>query len=149
MDYMYMTSKDQDKMTPILVIKDMKSKRIFAHAVARKGASNRWIVRKIVDDLDQLGYGWTKVLIRSDQEPALLDVKNGVRAERWREFEHMVEEVASMRKAQTDIIRKDLGPVTVLEESPVGESSSNGGAEILFDMSRGSFGPSRRTWRRC
>ena len=145
MDYMFMSSRDQDKMSPILVIKDMKSKRIFAHAVPSKGAANQWVVKKVVDDIDQLGYGWTRVLIRSDQEPALLDVKRQVREERWKEFEHVVAEVVATRKATTEVVRADLGPVTILEESPVGESSSNGAAENAIRHVQGQF-RTLKTW---
>ena len=79
MDYMFMSNKDKDKVSPILVIKDMKSKSIFAHAVSRKGTSDGWIVKKIIDDINGLGYGWTRIVIRSDQEPALLQVKSDIR----------------------------------------------------------------------
>ena len=139
MDYMFMTSKDVEKMSPILVIKDMKTKTIFAHVVSRKGTSDKWIIKRLIEDLDSLGYGWTKVAIRSDQEPAIVDVKNAVRRARWEEFEQVMEEVARHRKAKTEIVRKDLGPVTILEESPVAESSSNGGAENAIRHLQGQF----------
>ena len=139
MDYMYMTSKDQEKMSPILVIKDSKSKSIFAHAVTVKGTKDNWIVKAVTEDLDSLGYGWTKVVIRSDQEPALIDVKNELRRARWKEFDAIIEEVAKSRKANTEVIRKDLGPTTILEESPVAESSSNGTAENAIRHFQGQF----------
>ena len=139
MDYMFMSSKDQDKMSPILVMKDMKSKHIFAHVVSRKGTSNAWIVKKLADDLDSLGYGWTKVIIRSDQEYSIVDVKNKLRLARWSEFEKIVRQVTEQRTAKTDVIREDLGPVTILEESPVAESSSNGAAENAIRHVQGQF----------
>eukprot|EP00973_Karenia_brevis_P009811 1326112-Karenia_brevis.AAC.1 len=126
-------------MSPILVVKDMKSKSIFAHAVSRKGTSNKWVVKKLVDDLDSLGYGWTKVVIRSDQEPALVDVKEDLRRARWEEFEHVMEQVEATRKARTEIIKQELGPVTLLQESPVSESQSNGAAENAIRHVQGQF----------
>ena len=87
-----------------------------------KWTKSDWIVKKITEDLDSLGYGWTKVVIRSDQERAIVDVKKEVRRHRWKEFECVVEEVASKRRAATEVMRRELGPTTVLEESPVAES---------------------------
>ena len=50
------------------------------------------MVKKLVEDLDALGYGYMKVAIRSDQEPAIVDVKNELRRKRWQEFESVMEE---------------------------------------------------------
>ena len=139
MDYMFMSSKEQDKMSPILVMKDMKSKHVFAHVVSRKGTSNAWIVKRLTEDLDSLGYGWTKVIIRSDQEYSIVDVKNQLRLARWTEFEKIIRQVTEQRRAKTEVVREDLGPVTILEESPVAESSSNGAAENAIRHVQGQF----------
>ena len=69
------------------------------------------------------------MVICSNKEAAIVDVKVELRHHQWKEFEAIMEEVASTRTAKTELIRADLGPVTVLEESPVAESSSNGAAE--------------------
>ena len=50
MDYMFLSNKDKDKVSPILVIKDMKSKSILAQAVPRKSTSGGWIVKKSIED---------------------------------------------------------------------------------------------------
>ena len=57
MDYMFLSAQDQDKMSPVLVTRDTKSKTLFAHAVSRKGASDQWIVKRLTEDLDSLGCG--------------------------------------------------------------------------------------------
>ena len=54
---------ERDGQTPVLVIKDTKSKTIFAHACPCKGAHEA-VVTKIVADLDALGY--KTLLIRTD-----------------------------------------------------------------------------------
>ena len=138
MDYMFLSSIDQEKLSPILVMKDMKSKCIFAHVVPRKGAYP-WIIKKIVEDLDSLGYGWMKIVIRSDQEPSIVDLKKGIRQARWNEFEDVLREIKQHRKGKTDIEREHLGPTTILEESPVAESSSNGVAENAIRHVRGQY----------
>ena len=50
-----------------------------------------------------------------------------------------MEEIAQVRTAKTEIIRKHLGPVTILQESPVAESSSNGAAENAIRHVQGRF----------
>ena len=104
-DYMSISENWQEKMTPILVVKDTMSKAIMAHAVLRNGAGDKWIVRRLVRDLDDMGYGMIKLAIRSDQEPAVVDVKHAVREESWKEFEAIMEEVKESRSGQTEMIR--------------------------------------------
>ena len=59
---------ERDGQTPILVIKDVKSKAIYAHACPCKGAHDA-VVRKVVQDLDDMGY--KRILVRTDGEPAI------------------------------------------------------------------------------
>ena len=61
---------EQEGQTPILVVKDTRSKAIFAHACPNKGAHEA-VVAKVVSDLNVLGY--KRVLVRTDGEPAILD----------------------------------------------------------------------------
>ena len=65
--------------TPILVLKDTKSKALFAHACPCKGAHEA-VVNKLIDDINMLGY--RRILVRTDGEPALLDLWEKVR-EKW------------------------------------------------------------------
>ena len=41
---------------PILVIVDSKGKATFAHVVECKGASDAWVAKGIVADIEDLGY---------------------------------------------------------------------------------------------
>ena len=62
--------KERVKMT-ILVVKDTKSRALFAHAVRRKGADDEgYAVSRLVEDVKWLGY--TKVILKSDCERAIL-----------------------------------------------------------------------------
>ena len=69
---------EQDGQTPVIVIKDTVSGAIFAHACPCKGA-HAAVVSKLCADLDCLGY--KRVLVRTDGEPALLDLWAQVKAQ--------------------------------------------------------------------
>ena len=60
-----------DGQTPVLVLKDVRSKSLFAHACPCKGAHEA-VVAKVISDLDSLGY--RKVLIRTDGEGPITDL---------------------------------------------------------------------------
>ena len=63
----------------ILVVKDTKSKAIFAHVVPQKGVDAAgYSVARLVEDVKWLGY--SKLLLRSDNEAAIVSLlKNAVR----------------------------------------------------------------------
>ena len=61
------TDKD-DKLTAI-IIRDV-TKTIYAHICTAKGASDEWLVNRIVDDIDELGH--IEVIMKCDGEPALV-----------------------------------------------------------------------------
>ena len=70
---------EREGQTPIIVIKDTKSKIIYAHACPSKGAHEA-VVARLVADLDNLGY--KRVLVRADGEPAILGLWAKVK-EKW------------------------------------------------------------------
>jgi len=86
---------------PILVLKDRETKSIQADVVPRKG-EDEYAIRRLSQMIRSLGS--KKVILKSDQEPAIKSLKERVKAN--------VQDV--------DII---------IEESPVGESKSNGEVE--------------------
>ena len=61
----------------------------------QKGNGDPWIAGKIKDNIEEFGYGGALVRIKSDQEPAIVDVQRAV-------------------------------TLTILVNSPVGDSQSNG-----------------------
>ena len=69
---------EKEGQTPILVWKDTSSKSIFSHACPRKGADDL-VVKKIIAGLDSLGY--KRILVRTDGEPAIVDLWARVKAE--------------------------------------------------------------------
>ena len=73
-DYMYLTAKEDDVL-PTLVGVDNKSGTIFAHMVVRKG-DDPYAVKRLSNELNRLGYG--KIILKSDQEPAILKLKREV-----------------------------------------------------------------------
>ena len=100
MDCFFM-GQDEEKCLPMLAMKDHKSKMIFSHVVPKKGASVAYCVSQAVRNLEYLGY--PKIVLKCDQEPAMLDLWNAV------------------AKAC-----KQTGVEILPEHSPVGESQSNG-----------------------
>ena len=63
-----------------MVIKDEVTKMKFAHICEKKGSTDKWIIKKIIDDIDRLGY--TEVILKGDGEPALQDVLQEVKRQR-------------------------------------------------------------------
>ena len=88
----------------VLASEDLATGGIRAHLVLAKGNEDPWIAGKIKDDIEEFGYGGALVRIKSDQEPAIVDVQ---RAE----------------------IAKRGSATTILVNSPVGDSQSNGRVE--------------------
>jgi len=112
-DYMLMhdsQGEGEEKGMPIMVIKDRKTRTIRARVVPQKG--NHWYGIKILSGvIESLGH--SKIILKSDQEPALLSLKDAVKSE----------------------ARINL----VLEESPEYESRSNGEVERAIQTIQGQF----------
>ena len=64
----------------VLVSEDLATGGIRAHPVSARGNGDPWIAGKIKDDIEEFGYGGAPVRIKSDQEPAIVDVQ---RAHLW------------------------------------------------------------------
>ena len=88
-DYAYLTTagggsraEDEEKAekeghTPFLVLHDSESKGSYAYVAGRKGI-NEPLCRRVVDDLDALGY--KEIVIKSDQEPAIVSFIETIKA---------------------------------------------------------------------
>lgn len=68
-----------DKATAI-VGRDAESRMSFAHICETKGASDKWIIDKLLADIERLGY--TDIIIKGDSEPALVQVMNEIKKRR-------------------------------------------------------------------
>jgi len=71
---------DYDDKATAMVAKDDKFKMKFAHICEKKGSSDKWIIDKIIEDIDRLGH--TEVILKGDGEPALQDVLQEVKRRR-------------------------------------------------------------------
>ena len=106
-DFMWMTSEEDkreygyQREMPILVSADEKTGWLGAWVIPEKG--EHWhAVRMLVGSLEELGYN--QVIVRSDQEPAIVKLKSAVKREITREV--------------------------ICKESPVGDSQSLGSVNI-------------------
>ena len=104
-DYCYLSGKDRQdgQGAPILVLREVRSGATTAMLVPNKGDSTQWVVNRVADWMDDLGS--RKIVVKTDQESSVTALMKAVRAAR------------------------EVGSVTVIEHSPVGESQSNGAAE--------------------
>ncbi len=101
MDYCYVGQRQDDKNTPILIIRCDTTKSICSHPVLQKGGAYSWVSDRVVQDINNMGHG--KIILKCDQEPAIMEVHGQVMKKRAHE--------------------------TIPEHSPVGEHQSNGIAE--------------------
>ena len=88
----------------VMVSEDLATGGIRAHHVSAKGNGDPWIAGKSKDDIEEFGYGGVPVRVKSDQEPAIVDVQRAV------------------------IAKRGSAP-TILVNSPVGDTHSNGRVE--------------------
>ena len=103
----------------MLVVKDRGSKALSAHVVPQKGATVEWIVEQLKRDLAKWGiWDTVQLVIRCDGEFSLNDL------------------MAELGKARTE-------GRTIIENSPKGESASNGMIEAAV---KGLEGQVRTLW---
>ena len=123
LDYMYMTSKPttEELAHPILVIKARVSGGVWALPVTRKGPYLNNIVQRVNNIITSVGC--PKIVIKADQEPAMISLQKEIRKELWNEVIEITNKVKDTRKGESD---DNPGGVVILENSPVGESQSNG-----------------------
>ena len=97
-DYAFLGDQDEEKdVMPSSVMKDRKSGAIKAHMIEEKGV-NAFAIKRVGQDLGLLGY--KKTVLKSDNEPAIIALKNA--------------------------IKNEVGIEVIMEEFPVGESEANG-----------------------
>ena len=78
MDYCFMgTHRLPARKVPILIARDEKSKWIMGYAVDKKGPVP-WLVSAIIEDIKNLGYGSSKIVLKSDQEDAIVALRNAI-----------------------------------------------------------------------
>ena len=108
LDYCFMSGADGDSMA-ILAIKDHRTKHLWASTVEHKGA-DIYATNFLVVSIRSTGY--RRIILRSDQEPAILALKAAAR--------HAMPEVEM-----------------ILQESPAGDHQANGSIEVAIrDLKR-------------
>ena len=113
MDYMFAVPEEEDEtMDAMLLIYDANRKNMSTLTVDKKGSSPA-VVKWVMDRLLDAGYVGMQVTLKSDQEPAMVELKK---------------EVGIRRAAET-----------VMVESPVRESKSNGSVERAIRTWQGQF----------
>ena len=70
----------------ILVLQESGNRSILAYEVQSKGASEAWVVDQIVEDLDTAGLRNDKVVVKSDQEPAIQELARAVARSRETDY---------------------------------------------------------------
>ena len=111
-----------DGAAKVLVIRDSKSKSVFAHVVPSKGVDEAgFSVSALVEDVQWLGYA--KLTLKSDNEPAIVKLL----AEALRELR-----IQGIEQAME-------------EHSPEYDPQSNGSAEVAVRLLKGHL----RTMRSC
>jgi hypothetical protein len=124
MDYMFMNEKGDDDNNPILVVHDGMSEGVWAILAKKKGES-AYVQRRIVELIKRLGY--SKIVIKSDQEPAICEVERKAREQLMREVEECSHEL------------EKCGFQLVVQHSPVGESAANGAIENAIQRVQGQI----------
>ena len=104
------TPGEEDKGTAI-ILKDRDTKTIYGHLVEEKGVGDGWVVKKLVEDVDSLGY--TDLMVKTDGEPAIVQVAK------------------ELQKLRTHW--------TLIEHPPAYDPKSNDAAEKAVDMSMGQM----------
>ena len=106
----------------VLVIRDSKSKSLFAHVVPSKGVDEKgFAVDALVDDVRWLGY--SRVTLKSDNEPAIVKLLS-----------------EALRELRIQGLEQ-----TLEEHSPEFDPQANGSAEVGVKLLKGHF----RTVRSC
>ena len=85
-----------------LVMTDTMCDSVWAYALKRKSVTEgSWIAKQIVDDLNTIGMGKRRIIVKTDQEVSIVEMR-------------------------TEIARRRSDVGTSLEISKVGDSNSNG-----------------------
>ena len=82
LDYCFMTPEEEEEdMRAILIGYDHQKSGFWALPVEGKGAQEQ-VVKWVVDKMDEAGYAGIAVTIKSDQEPAMMALKQAIAVRR-------------------------------------------------------------------
>ena len=58
----------------VLVMQESECHSVWSYAVDRKGASEEWAIHQICEDLETVGLKDDRIIVKDDQEPAIIDI---------------------------------------------------------------------------
>ena len=73
-DYCFLIQEDEDGTITVLVVRFRRQKLTFAHVVPVKGADIESAAKRLIEDVKASGI--KRVVMKSDQEPAILALKD-------------------------------------------------------------------------
>ena len=63
----------------VMVLKDFRSKSVWAYPCEGKGAgAAEWLITQVLEDLDTCGLDGCRIVFKYDQEPSILEVQNRI-----------------------------------------------------------------------
>ena len=160
MDYQELKSKaklqvsEEDAVVRIIVAKDEQTGMTTAHRVDTKGPTDEWIVKRVVQDIEELGR--SDIILKTDGEPAMVAVQRAVTALRKGMVtkpenppsynpqsngaaEKAVQDVSAQIRTLKLALEARLG-ITINENSPIMEWIIEHGAYVLSRFSVGHDG---------
>ena len=82
MDYMYLHERvgehrDIQHNPPYLIVVEHKFGRCWAYQVPNKGINDGayWVPKRVLQDLENIGIGETRILLKTDQEPSIVCIQ--------------------------------------------------------------------------
>ncbi len=76
MDYTFLGGQEDEAVAPVIVIKDGASGATMSQLVPCKGASVPWVQKSVSGFIRFLGYA--RLILKSDQEPAILELRKEI-----------------------------------------------------------------------
>ena len=77
-EYSEALNKREKMNRPMIVIEDRETGAVVAHMCSQKGPGDKWIVKRIGKDLEEMGYGGARIILKCDQENPIAAVQQEV-----------------------------------------------------------------------
>ena len=97
----------------VAVMQESMCKSVWAYAVAGKGSKEGWLVDQVLEDLETVGLKNERIVLKTDQEPAIVD---------------LMKEIQKSRECEYG---------SAIDNSRVGDSDSNGTIESAISSVEG------------
>ena len=80
LDYKGFGQDAEDDSVTSIVMRDTKTGCTAAHICEGKGTQDKWVVTRLVNDID--GWGYTNIILKSDGEPAIVQMVEEIKRRR-------------------------------------------------------------------